>query len=498
MIRLMRRGASELDLTRLFTVVIAEANITGPPSPHEWAVERYASINSLVADALRTAQQRGLLRTDIDVTEIAGTLLAAMDGLELRHVLTPHDMRIERAFARLAGQILSDVGTDDPQAQQKIAAWRARHARDMTLGVGIVGLSASGGWAATAHVPALAAVDGIELRGLVGSSPASARAAGEAFGVPAYESVAALADEVDLVVIAVKVPRHRELLLPALAAGTAVLSEWPLAVDLPEAEELALAASRTRSFVGLQGRSLPTFRWLADLVREGYVGEILSTTVVASTAGWGAEVSERMRYTLDRESGATMLTIAFGHAIDVVTMVVGELDDVMATTATRRPRVSLAGTEHTLPMTAEDQIAISGTLPGGAVLSAHYRGGTLAGPGFSMVIDGTEGTLEVTTPTHPHLARITVLGARGSAPLAQADAARALRQRPGVSRHTSPLAETRLHRHSRRPPARHRARSGLHPRRPAPPAPGRHPTVSHHGTTSPAGPATTIRRTSEQ
>ncbi|MDA0179753.1 Gfo/Idh/MocA family oxidoreductase [Solirubrobacter phytolaccae] len=285
--------------------------------------------------------------------------------------------------------------------------------------VGIVGLSARGGWAGKSHVPALAGLDGIELRGLVGSSAESARAASEAFGVPAHASVEALASEVDLVVVAVKVPRHRELVLPALAAGTAVLSEWPLAVDLREAEELERAAAGTRSFVGLQGRTSPTFRWLADLVSEGYVGEVLSTTVVASTAGWGAETSERMRYTLDRASGATMLTIAFGHAIDAVSMVVGELEDVTATTATRRPRVSLVGTDELLPMTAEDQIAISGTLPGGAVLSAHYRGGTLAGPGFSMVVDGTEGTLEVTAPSHPHLARVTVRGAPGTEPLAE-------------------------------------------------------------------------------
>jgi hypothetical protein len=43
----------------------------------------------------------------------------------------------------------------------------------------ILRLSAEGGWAATAHVPALAAIDGYELRALSGSSAASARAAGE-------------------------------------------------------------------------------------------------------------------------------------------------------------------------------------------------------------------------------------------------------------------------------------------------------------------------------
>lgn len=284
------------------------------------------------------------------------------------------------------------------------------------IGVGIVGLSATGGWAAGAHLPALQAAGGIELRGLVASSAASGRAASEAYGVPAHESVEQLArrEDIDLVVVTVKVPKHRELVLPALKAGVPVLSEWPLAVDLPEAEELERAARGVRTFIGLQGRSAPVLRRLADLVADGYLGDVLSATVVASSAGWGSPVSERGRYTLDRASGATMLTIGFGHAIDAVAMVLGELQDVVATTATRRREVPLAGTDQTVPMTAEDQIAVSGTLANGAVLSAHYRGGTLSGPGFSLTIDGTDGTLEATSPSHPNVNPVTVRGKRGA------------------------------------------------------------------------------------
>ncbi|GAB7037311.1 MULTISPECIES: Gfo/Idh/MocA family protein [Catenuloplanes] len=286
-----------------------------------------------------------------------------------------------------------------------------------TIGVGIVGLSASGGWAAGGHLPALSAVDGLELTALVASSDASTGAAGARYGVPAYSSVDQLARDknVDLVVVAVKVPRHRELVLPALHAGVPVLSEWPFALDLPEAEEMRRAAGATPTFVGLQGRSSPTFRWVADLVSGGYVGEVLSATVVASSSEWGTPVSERMRYTLDHTLGATMLTIAFGHAIDLVSMVLGELQDVVATTAVRRPRIPLGRTGQTVPMTAEDQIAVSGTLPGGAVLSVHHRGATASGPGFSLLIDGTDGVLEITAPNHPHLSPVTVRGARGHA-----------------------------------------------------------------------------------
>jgi predicted dehydrogenase len=152
---------------------------------------------------------------------------------------------------------------------------------------------------------------------------------------------------------------------------------------------------------------------LADLVSNGFVGDVLSVTVSTAATEWGTPVSARMVYTLDRELGATMMAIAFGHAIDSVSMVVGELQDVVATTAVRHPHVPLIPGGRHVPMTAEDQIAISGTLPGGAVLSAHQRGGVASGAGFSMTVDGSDGTLEVTAPNHPHVTPITVRGARG-------------------------------------------------------------------------------------
>lgn len=282
------------------------------------------------------------------------------------------------------------------------------------IGVGIVGLSAHGGWGAAGHLPALAAAGGFELRGLVAGSEESGLVAGRRFGVPSYSTVEQLAaaEDIELVVITVKTPRHRELVLPATAAGKAVFCEWPFAVNHAEAVEMADAASALPTFVGLQGRSSPSFRWLADLVADGYVGEVLSVTILSAAAEWGSPVPERMVYTLDRDQGATMLGIAFAHAIDPVLMATGELQDVVSTTAVRHPLVPLRRAGRTVRMTAEDQIALSGTLPGGAVLSAHQRGGIASGPAFSVTIDGTAGTLLATAVDHPHIAPLTVRGAR--------------------------------------------------------------------------------------
>src|SRR5207247_617706 len=112
--------------------------------------------------------------------------------------------------------------------------------------------------------------------------------------------------EVDLVVVTVKVPDHRKLIVPALEAGKMVLSEWPLGSTLAESEELAaLAEARgLRTMIGLQARSASAIRYLQDLVSQGYVGQVLSTSVVAAGINWGGTVNTSRLYQLDAANGA--------------------------------------------------------------------------------------------------------------------------------------------------------------------------------------------------
>ncbi|MET9040148.1 Gfo/Idh/MocA family protein [Streptomyces mirabilis] len=266
--------------------------------------------------------------------------------------------------------------------------------------VGVVGLSASGGWAATAHVPALAGLDGYELRALSASSAESARAAGEKYAVPlAFASAEELArsEEVDLVVVTVKVPHHLELIRPALEAGKMVFSEWPLGADLAQAEELADLAHRrgVLTAVGLQARSAPPLRYLRDLVAEGYVGRVLSTSMLES--GWigGATYDDNYAYVLDATSGATLLSIPFGHSVDALTMVLGEFREVSALVENLRPEVTNVTSGAVAAKSAEDQIAVTGVLESGAVAAMHFRGGTSRATAFHWEINGTEGDLVV-------------------------------------------------------------------------------------------------------
>lgn len=285
------------------------------------------------------------------------------------------------------------------------------------LGVGVVGLSASRGWAGRAYIAALEAVDGLELRGVAASSERTARAAAEKYGLPhAFPGVEELAasDAIDLIMIAVRVPRHRELLLAAREARKPVFCEWPLARTLDEADELVDAFSDHHTFVGLQARAAPEMRYLRDLIDQGYVGEVLSTTMLGSGIQWGPTVDSGTSYLIDRDNGATLLTIPFGHTIDAFSMVVGEFEHLAATTATRRGTVTDTDDGRQLPMTAEDQIAVHGTLHGGAVASVHYRGGESRATNFAWEINGTDGDLRISGPSgHTQSRRLTVSGARG-------------------------------------------------------------------------------------
>ena len=290
---------------------------------------------------------------------------------------------------------------------------------DAPTRVGIVGLSASRGFAAQAHVPALAALPGYELRGLVASSLESSAAAAAQHGVPltfADAGEMAVSDEIDLVVIAVKVPEHERLLGQSLMAGKPVLCEWPLGDGSSQAHQLTefAAAHHVHTAVGLQARSAPAIRFLRDVIADGYVGEVLSSTIIGSGGGWGGEVaSAAERYTIDRANGATLLSIPMGHALDALCFALGELHDVSATVAIRRPLVHDIEADAMVSMDCPDQIAVSGMLAGGGVFSAHYRGGMCRGTNLHWEINGTEGDIVVTGAFgHVQLADLTLQGCR--------------------------------------------------------------------------------------
>src|SRR6059036_1869690 len=231
---------------------------------------------------------------------------------------------------------------------------------ESTLGVGIIGVSPVRGWAATAHIPALRALPKYEIRALSAHNVESARAVGEAFGVSAvfsdHKQLVSQPD-IDVVVVTVKVPHHRELVSAALAAGKAVYCEWPLGRDLDEARAMATLAAKqgVRTVVGLQARQAPAIELVRQLLGDGYVGEVLSTTMVGLSVP-GDVLGQPNAYMLDKTNGANVLTIVVGHSLDILNYVLGEFSDLSAVSSLRRPRITIEETGEPIVKTAADQI----------------------------------------------------------------------------------------------------------------------------------------------
>jgi predicted dehydrogenase len=289
---------------------------------------------------------------------------------------------------------------------------------EATLGVGIIGVSPVRGWAATAHIPALRALPNYEIRALSAHSAESARAAGDAYGVGAvfsdHEQMVTRPD-VDVVAVTVKVPRHRELVTAAIAAGKAVFCEWPLGRDLDDARAMAtFAGSRgVHSVVGLQARLAPAIEFVRELLGDGYVGEVLSTSMVGLSV-LGDVLVQPNAYMLDRANGANVLTIAVGHSLDILNHVLGEFAELSALSDLRRPLITIEETGEEIEKTAADQIAVIGTLTSGATASIHVREAVAGGTGFLWEINGTDGTLRITADAaQPQIYPMTVAGAQG-------------------------------------------------------------------------------------
>ncbi len=267
--------------------------------------------------------------------------------------------------------------------------------------VGIVGATVTqggSGWGQNAHVPALKALPNFELKAVCTSHEDSAKASAAAFGAErAFHRFSDMAahPEVDLVVVCVRVPGHRELVVAGLQAGKPVFCEWPLGANLAEAEEMAgLARQRSlKTMVGLQGRSDPTILYARDLVQQGYIGEVL-TAHLSTVAQAQLQRGPGRIWQGVRANGANTLTIAGGHAIDALCAVLGEVAELSARVSTRIPEWrTLEG--KPVPVDAPDSISVVGRMASGAEVSINVAAVPSNPSGNRLEIYGREGALVI-------------------------------------------------------------------------------------------------------
>jgi predicted dehydrogenase len=285
--------------------------------------------------------------------------------------------------------------------------------------VGIVGASASRGFASIAHIPALRALPQFKITAVCTASQETAAAAARYYGVElAFSDPAELAQhpDVDLVTVSVKVPDHYRPVMAAIAAGKHVYCEWPLGRDTDEAVRMLEAAEHRgiRHAVGLQGQVSPAINYVKDLVADGYVGRVLTATMIGCAPNWGATIDRA--YQADRANGANLLTITGGHQIDALCYCLGEFHELSAFAVSQRAQIPLEATGEMVAKNVPDQLVVSGIVGDGAVVSFQIRGGMTRGTAFLFEIHGEKGDLTLTATSRASMQRqeLIVCGARGA------------------------------------------------------------------------------------
>lgn len=288
-------------------------------------------------------------------------------------------------------------------------------AENQRIRVGIVGANPDHGWGSGVHVRVIDRLPEFSLHAVCTTREESARRAASLFGAPLHFTRAdqlACHPEIDLVSVCVKAPFHFDIARAALEAGKHVYCEWPLAITVEQAEELALLAKArgVKAMIGLHLRGAAPMRQAAKLIADGRIGPVNGVTLIARVFG------PIMRAMAMRAGGTTLLSIYAGHLLDAVDHYFGGIVEIAARGAIHLPPIDETGAP--IARDAFDHLQFHGRLENGALFTVDLAGVSVTGMGCSWRIDGREGSL-VLTNRASDLPAIEALGlaiAEGGAP----------------------------------------------------------------------------------
>jgi AcrR family transcriptional regulator len=95
---------------QLYTTLSSEATAADHPL-HEFFVSRYRRYRGGLAAVLKSAQDEGLIRPELDTTAIAGDIIATLDGLHLQWLLDPEEVGLRAVLERYATRLDAELST---------------------------------------------------------------------------------------------------------------------------------------------------------------------------------------------------------------------------------------------------------------------------------------------------------------------------------------------------------------------------------------------------
>jgi predicted dehydrogenase len=236
------------------------------------------------------------------------------------------------------------------------------------------------------HIPGLQ-LPTVELVALSDINPTIAQNRANEFNCAFYTDYCQMLKEVhpDVAVIITPHPLHARVAIDCLQAGSHVLVEKPMAVQVAEADAMIEAAQQQQRQLGVifQQRFRPQIQLAHQLIQDGHLGQIQRVDMMATwmrtatyyrSAGW--------RGTWEGEGGGVLMNQA-PHQLDQLCYLIG------------LPARVFAWTRHIIhQIETEDTVQAALEWPGGALGSFHISTAE-ADQGEYLKIVGTKGRIEL-------------------------------------------------------------------------------------------------------
>jgi predicted dehydrogenase len=206
------------------------------------------------------------------------------------------------------------------------------------VGAAVIGT----GFIGTVHVEQLRRI-GVQVRGVLGSSPERGATRAEALGVArAYPSLDAILDDASVEVVHVTSPNHLHVpqTRQILASGRHVVCEKPLAMSAAESAELVDLAARSGrvNAVNFNIRFYPLHQHVRELVTGGGVGDVRFVTGHYFQDWLLLETDWNWRLEPDKGGALRAVGDIGSHWLDLATFLTGQpITAVMADLATFIP-----------------------------------------------------------------------------------------------------------------------------------------------------------------
>lgn len=193
--------------------------------------------------------------------------------------------------------------------------------------IGIIG----GGIRGRLFYGALQGFDDIRVCGIVDSSPVVRDQIRSDLPVPAFDTVDALLNRCDGVIVATPDFAHVDVTTRLIEAGIPVLVEKPLTTNPADARALATLAAEhgVEVYVGFENRWANVYRQAADAIHQGKIGEVRSIY---------ARLSDRREVPLTMLSWASDSSPAWflmPHTLDLVLWMTGSSVESVVADSTR-------------------------------------------------------------------------------------------------------------------------------------------------------------------